>query len=192
MFASRSIIAPVFVWAIILGGLAQNVPGQGAYIEVTVPKALFATDEVELLEVDRKKLATNIAAHVINSVTPDSNARQMENARKFLGLALHMDPRNRTAVVANAQLSRGVAPRKVTPEYSPATLAELLQAKAGTLRRKGGDLNLMLAGYMLYAASEIDAANETAVYELEMYRKDIAEVDWTPVIGRGRASSGRK
>ena len=49
----------------------------------------------------------------------------------------------------------------------------------------------MLAGYMLAAAVEIDPTNEAAVYELEMYRKDVAEVDWTPIIGRVRSGTVR-
>ena len=60
------------------------------------------------LDVDRDRFATNIAAYVVNHIKPDANARQMENARRFLGLALHLNPRNRTAVVANFQFKRGL------------------------------------------------------------------------------------
>jgi hypothetical protein len=177
----------------ILGVLALSVGAnaQSGYVEPVVTKALFAGEGIELLEVDRDKLASSIAAFVVNGIKPDDNARKLANAQRFIGLALHLNPRNRTAVVANYQFKRGVAPKKIDPDYSPATLAEVLQARAGTLVRRGGDLNLMLAGYMLAAAVEIDPSNETAVYELEMYRKDIAEVDWTPVVGRVRSGTVR-
>ena len=185
----RAVLAAVTIFAV--SALCVPANAQSGYVEPVVSKPLFAGDEIELLEVDRDKLASSIAAFVVNGIKPDDNARQLENARKFIGLALHLNPRNRTAVVANYQFKRGVAPKKIDPEYSPATLAEVLQSRAGTLVRRGGDLNLMLAGYMLAAAVEIDPSNETAVYELEMYRKDVAEVDWTPVIGRVRSGTVR-
>lgn len=171
--------------------MAAGVAAQPGYIEPVITEPLFAGEGVELLEVDRDKLASSIAAFVVNQIKPSDNARKLENARRFIGLALHLNPRNRTAVVANYQFKRGVVPKKIEAEYSPATLAEILQARAATLVRRGGDLNLLLAGYMLAAAVEIDLTNEAAVYELEMYRKDIAEVDWTPVIGRVRSATVR-
>ncbi len=164
--------------------MAAGVFAQSGYVEPVVTTPLFAGEEIEILEVDRDKLASSIAAFVVNQIKPGDNARKLKNARRLIGLALHLNPRNRIAVVANYQFKRGVIPKKIEAEYSPATLAEVLQARADTLMLRGGDLNLLLAGYMLAAAVEIDLTNETAVYKLEMYRKDVAEIDWTPVIGR--------
>ena len=44
---------------------------------------------------------------------------------------------------------------------------------------------------MLAAAVEIDPRNETAIYQLEMYRKAVAEIDWTPIVGRVRPGTAR-
>ncbi len=187
----RRLPAPLLALSLLAAAPPLAADAQSGYVEPVVSEPLFAGEGIELLEVDRDKLASNIAAFVVNHIKPGDNARQMENARRFIGLALHLNPRNRVAVVANFQFKRGVAPKKIEPEYSAATLAEVLQSRAGSLVRRGGDLNLMLAGYMLAASVEIDPRNETAVYELEMYRKDVAEIDWTPVIGRVRSGTAR-
>ena len=167
------------------------VEAQDGYEEPIVTKALFNSEEINILAVDRDKLATNIAAFVVNSIKPDGKASEMDTAKRLIGLALHLNPRNRIAVVANFQFKKGLAPKKVEPEYSPVTLAELLQSRAVLLAKRGGDLNLMLAGYMLAAAVDIDPRNESAIYELEMYRKVVAEIDWTPIIGRVRSGTAR-
>ena len=161
------------------------------YYEPIVIKPLFVADEIAILAVDRDKLATNIAAFVANSIKPGGNAEDIDTATRLIGLALHLDPRNRMAVVVNFQFKKGLAPRKVEAEYSPVTLAELLQRKAESIHKQGGDLNAMLAGFMLAAAVEIDPRNETAIYQLEMYRKAVAEIDWTPIVGRVRPGTAR-
>ena len=176
----------------LLGGSALfSAEKEIGYEEPIVTKALFTGEEIAILAVDRDKLATNIAAFVVNSIKPDGKAGQLDTATRLIGLALHLNPRNRLAVVANFQFKKGLSPRKVEPEYSPVTLAELLQRKAELIHKQGGDLNAMLAGYMLAAAVDIDPRNETAIYQLEMYRKAVAEIDWTPIVGRVRSGTAR-
>jgi hypothetical protein len=177
-------IAAIAISVLVLslaGARAQSAVG---YVAPKVDEPLFEKADIALLEVDRSKLSSNLAAFVANTIKPKSNARQIQKARRMLGLALHLDPRNRTAVVTNFQFTRGLEPKEARADYGPATLAEILQAHARSLLLKGGDLNQLLAGYLLDCAVEIDASNETAVYELEMYKKDVAPVDWTPVVGR--------
>jgi len=176
----------------LLGASSVFGADKGAkYYEPIVTKPLFVVDDIAILAVDRDKLATNIATFVANSIKPGGNADEIDTAARLIGLALHLDPRNRMAVVVNFQLKKGLAPRKVEAEYSPVTLAGLLQRKAEFIHKQGGDLNEMLAGFMLAAAVEIDPRNETAIYQLEMYRKAVAEIDWTPIVGRVRSGTVR-
>ena len=155
----------------------------GSYRAPVVEPARFAGEEIALSAIDRDKLATSLAGHVANTVEPDANVRQLTKARRLLGLALHMSPRNRAAVVTSFQFSRGHAPKKVAADYSAATLAELLQTQARSLLAKKTEADTSLAGYLLDAAVEIDIANESAVYELEIYKKDVGRVDWDRLIG---------
>ena len=190
--SGRSFLSTLVAAAIFLGGMDfLKADKENGYDEPIVTKALFAGEEIAILAVDRDKLATNIAAFVVNSIKPDGKAEALDTAKRLIGLALHLNPRNRIAVVANFQFKKGLAPKKVDPDYSPVTLAEVLQNRAVLLARRGGDLNLMLAGYMLAAAVDIDPRNESAIYELEMYRKAVAEIDWTPIVGRVRSGTVR-
>ena len=162
------------------------------YTEPEVKEARVDTADVNLLKVDRDKLASSVAAYVVNSVKDGADAAAMEKARKLLGFALHLSPRNRDAVIANFQFKKGLAKRNIQPEYSPVTLAEVLQSRAMFLIKNGGNLNVDLAGYMLFVAVQVDSTNETAIYELEMYRKDIGAIDWSSLLGEVTKAKGSK
>jgi len=159
------------------GGIAAT------YRAPDVEPALFTSEDIALSKPEREKIATNLAAFVANTIAPDANVRQLTNARRILGLALHMSPRNRVAVVTNFQFSRGHAPKKVTADYGAGTLAEILQTHARSLLAAKTEADVLLAGYLLAAAVEIDIANETAVYELELYKKDQGALDWSRLVG---------
>ena len=165
---------------------------EAKYIEPDVKEARFDTGGVNLLKVDRDKLASSVAAYVVNSIKEGADAAAMETARRLLGFALHLNPRNRDAVIANFQFKKGLPRKKIEPEYSPVTLAEVLQSRATFLIKNGGDLNVVLAGYMLSVAVQVDSTNETAIYELEMYRKDNGEVDWFSLLGSEPKKKGSK
>ena len=155
-----------------------------------VKEARFDKSTVNLLKVDRDKLASSVAAYVANSGKDGTNGSDLDTARRLLGVALHLSPRNRDAVIANFQFKKGLPRKKIQPEYSPVTLAEVLQSRAKFLIKNGGDLNVSLAGYMLFVAVQVDSTNETAIYELEMYRKDIGPVNWSSLVGEGPKDKG--
>lgn len=141
---------------------------------------------VDLMEDERARYATNLAGFVANELRV-TNAYRAEWARKLLGLALHLDQRNRAALVANHQLARGISPKKVAADYAPDVFARLLVEKSKSMRARGGDENVFVAGLLLAAAVEMDPANEDAVYELEIYKLDVGAVDWAPITdGRPR------
>ena len=163
----------------------ESFSGEAKYTEPEVKEARFDKSTVNLLKVDRDKLASSVAAYVVSSTKESPDGIALDAARKLLGFALHLSPRNRDAVIANFQFKKGLPRRKIQPEYSPVTLAEVLQSRATFLIKNGGDLNVSLAGYMLSVAVQVDSTNETAIYELEMYRKDIGAIDWSSLVGDG-------
>ena len=168
----------------------ESFSAEPKYIEPEVKEARFDKSTVNLLKVDRDKLASSVAAYVANSGKDGTNGSDLDTARRLLGFALHLSPRNRDAVIANFQFKKGLPRKKIQPEYSPVTLAEVLQSRAKFLIKNGGDLNVSLAGYMLYVAVQVDSTNETAIYELEMYRKDIGPVNWSSLVGEGPKDKG--
>ena len=170
---------PLFC-ALIALFLSGNALAQ-SYKPPKFDKPAFDLKKVDLMEVERQKFATNIAAYVVNEVKVQENSHKAEWARKLIGLSLQLDKRNRTALVANHQFKRGVDPKKVETDYKTQPLAKLLIAKSKLLAKAGDGDNLYLSGLLLAAAVEMDPKNEDAVYELELYKLDIGEIDWDPI-----------
>jgi hypothetical protein len=172
----RVFIQLLFSLILLGSGFAQ------AYKPPKVDKPAFDVKKVGLMEVERQKFATNLAGFVVNEVKAQENAHKAELARKLIGLSLHLDSRNRTALVANHQFKRGVQPKKVDTDYQPEPLAKLFIAQAKALTKLSGADNTYLSGLLLAAAVEIDPKNEDAVYELELYKLDVGEIDWAPIV----------
>lgn len=161
--------------------LPMSLALAGDYKPPVVEVIAFDYEKLALMEVEREKMATNLAAFVINSLEKNPPVRQIENARKLIGLALQLHPKNRTALVANFQLNRDISPKKVEADYKPEVFSTLLMERAKTLRLKGDPENTKLAGYLFFAAVEMDPENEAAVYEYELYRIEVGELNWKPI-----------
>jgi hypothetical protein len=152
-----------------------------AYKPPKFDKSAFDLNKLGLMEVERQKFATNLAGYVVNEVKVQENAHKAEWAQKLIGLALHIDKRNRAALVANHQFNRGVEPKKVQVDYKPDALSKLLIAQSKSLAKLGDEDNVYLSGLLLAAAVEMDPKNEDAVFALELYKLDIGEIDWEPI-----------
>ncbi len=144
-----------------------------------VGKGLFS-DKLGMLDREREDYADNLAAEATNRVMRGkASAASLAEARRLLGLALQLAPRNRKALVLNFQLSRGVLP-EIKPEgYDPEVLARLLFTRAELLRQQGGEENLLLSRAFVEIAAELDPKNEDAVYASELQRLDHGNVDWS-------------
>ena len=92
--------------------------------------------------------------------------------------------------MANHQFKRGLKPKKVELDYKTVPLAKLLIAKSKAMVKEGGEDNIYLAGLFLAAAVEMDPENEDAVFELELYKLDVAEIDWEPITA-GKTRKGK-
>lgn len=163
----------------------MSAAGDFTYEPPVVKSALFMGDEIALLESERERLASNIAGFVSNSLSSRPHPRELRIARQLLGLSLHLNSRDRNALVANRQLERGLVPKKVEVDYQPEVLAELLLARARTLLHKDTELDKALAGYFFFVAMEADPENEDAVYEYEIYRLDHGDPDWDALTNVG-------
>lgn len=137
------------------------------------------SDDLGMLDREREEYAGNLAIHAVNTVAKaKASAASLATARRFLALSLHLAQRNRRAVVANYQLSRGVVPGPIESEYSPEVLARLLYTRAQVLKQQGGGENTLLARYFIEISAELDPRNEDAVYASELQRLDHGRLDW--------------
>ncbi|BCX49443.1 hypothetical protein HAHE_33510 [Haloferula helveola] len=140
------------------------------------------TDELGMLDREREEYATNLATYAINRVADaKASVASLAEARRLLAVSLHLSPRNKKALVANYQLSRGMVPEKVESDYSAEVLARLLYTRAQMLRQQGGADDQLLARMFVELAAEFDPRNEDVVYASEIQRLDHGRIDWNDV-----------
>lgn len=131
---------------------------------------------------ERDEYATNLTSLAVKSIISSKGTQEsLDAGRKLLGLALHLSPRNRKAVVVNKQLSKGVMPDSVVADYNADVFSKLLLARGQLLEKQEGKANSILARYFIAIAATIDPRNEDAIYESEMRRIDQGDLSWAPM-----------
>lgn len=167
------------VWLGMISGLVAD--GTEKLFVWNPPKAAknqFSA-ELGLLDAERDEYATNLAILASNVVAHgQASAVSIESARRWLGLALQLSPRNKRAVIANFQLSKGLLPAVGDCLYEPKVFARLLLTRGQLLEKTEGVGNKQLARYFIDLAAEFDPKNDEAVYASEMQRLDHGPINW--------------
>lgn len=146
-----------------------------------VTRSMFS-QELGMLDSERDEYATNLASFAANQVAASQGAvRSAVEVRRLLGLALHLSPRNKRAVVVSFQISKGVLPEVTEGNYTPQVFARLLLTRGQLLEKQAGAEDKKLARFFIQLAAELDPRNEDAVYASEVHRLDQGEVDWSAV-----------
>lgn len=151
---------------------------KGEYKKPVIDQRLFGAG-LSMVGNERDEYASNLAAYAVK-ILRDSGGDQgsLDLARRIFGLALHLSPRNKKCIVANAQLARGILPAPIAGDYDPEVFARLLLTRGQLLEKREGASNAMLARYLIELAGTIDPRNEDAVYESEIRRIDHGELSW--------------
>jgi len=150
----------------------------------SAPKVVTSifTNELGLLDSERDDYATNLSVIASNHVlAAKASPASLANARRMIGLALQLSPRNKRAVVTNFQLGKGVLPEPAETNYSEQVFARLLLTRGQLLAKQSGDENARLARYFIQLSAELDPKNEDAVYASEVQRLDRGDLNWSPV-----------
>ncbi len=146
-----------------------------------VARSMF-TQELGMLDSEREEYATNLATRAAVEVAGEkASSQSLVDARRMLGLALHLSPRNKRALVVNFQLAKGMIPDIPEGNYSQQVFARLLLTRGQLLEKQGGEENKRLARCFIQLAAEMDPKNEDAVYASETHRLDQGDVDWSGV-----------
>jgi hypothetical protein len=144
-----------------------------------VGKGLF-DDKLVMLDRERGEYATNLASYAANQIATSRGSKEsLEGARRYLGLAMHLSPRNQKALVVNHQLSRGILPDPTDGIYTAGVFSRLLLTRGQLLMREGGRQDVLLARMFIELATEMDPRNEDAVYAFELQRIDQGDFDWS-------------
>lgn len=132
-----------------------------------------------MLNSERNEYAGNLATYAANEISKNgASIESLTRARRILGLALQLSPRNKQAIVTQFQLGKGIVPEKADTDYSPLVLARLLLTRGQLLLQQPEGENTLLARYLISLAAEIDPRNEDAVYASELIRIDHGTPDW--------------
>jgi len=150
---------------------------QDVYQEPNLSKPIFDVTKCSLTPGERSRIATNLAVFVKNM--PDTAVNRMAFAEKALGIALLLDPENRTATIANGQLSHGQKLSQASPAADPALIATELQIKVRDLKKKGGADNEAVANYLLELAFGVNPTDEDVMYDMEILKRSGVKVDWS-------------
>jgi hypothetical protein len=151
-----------------------------------VAQSMF-TPDLGMLDSERDEYATNLAQNAANRVAAEkASAASLAEARRMLGLALHLSPRNKKALVTGFQLGKGIMPEAAEGGYSPQAFARLLYSRGQLLEKQGGAENGKLARMFIQLAATMDPRNEDAVYASEVHRLDHGEIDWSAVTDPAR------
>lgn len=152
-----------------------------AWEPLKIQQSMFSKD-IGMLDSERDEYATNLAIYASNMITASkASAQSLADARRVMGLSLHLSPRNKRAIVTSYQLSKGLLPEAIQTNYSPQVLARLLLTRGQVLGKQGGDENKKLARYFIHLSAVMDPKNDDAVYASEVQRLDHGDMDWTAV-----------
>ena len=149
----------------------------GDYAPVRISTSVLG--EFSMLPKERDDYATNLARLALEIVHANPQTKNMGGVKKLLAMALNLSPRNREAVVANHQLSKGILPEKKTSDYSTQVFARLLLTRGKLLKSQEGLSDQLAGRALIEVAAELNPRNEDAVYEYEVQFLDKKSVDWS-------------
>lgn len=168
-------------------------------VPAEAPNLFYETLEVKesrlgdfsMLAQERDDYATTLARFAIESAHLEpANKDNMSGVRRFIAFALHLSPRNRTAVVSNHQFGRGLMPEHKEADYSRTVFARLLLTRGRLLKRQKSEADQFVGRCFIELAAELDPRNEEAVYDSEIQKLDEQEVDWSLFMGKEETAEG--
>ncbi len=168
--------------AIAVSALSAQEVEKFAWELIRVEGRSFSPD-LAMMDTERDQYSTNLSNLAANRVAAaKASPASLEQARRFISLALHLSPRNKRAVIVNFQLSQGTLPEAVAVDFSAEAMARLIFTRAGLLLKQDGEENRIVARMFTQLAAQLDPKNEDAVYASEVQRLDHGEVDWSVLI----------
>ena len=156
---------------------------QSVYVKPKINQELFVTG-ISMTDLERDEYATNLTAHAVARVRADKgDDLSLKFARKLIALSLHLSPRNKKAIVVNAQLNRQVMPEPVSSNYEKTVFSNIIFARGQLLESELGEGNDLLARCFITIAAILNPRNEDAVFEAEIRRIDHGEIKWELITG---------
>ena len=156
----------------------------GKYRIVQVGESKFKRG-LEMAGREQNEYAMHLTTYALTEIqSANGSQASLDQARRLIGLALHLSPKNRESVIANVQLSKGIMPKMKKKGYNKTTLSTLLFARGNTLKASEGAPNQLLAQAFMTLAAELNPSNEDAIYEAAILEQDNGKLNWGQFTGR--------
>lgn len=178
----KAILSTLATAGLLLAAAQGQPPAKPVKLEwqpLNIVRSVFGRD-MGMLDSEREEYATHLAALAVGMIRDSGGKKEaMAQPRRILALALHLSPRNKSALVANFQLGKGLMPEAVSSQLQPQSLSLLLLKRGQLLTQQAGLEDLKLSGYFFELAAELNPRNDDAVYMSELHRLKSGPPDWT-------------
>ncbi len=171
--------------AILLGALwlvgASGVLAQDTF-NLNPDELPFSAKELQLEDASRAQLAQLLTDFAATLSTGDDEDRRL--CARALVIALGLDPKNRSAVLAKARFRHGDALKAPSKKVDREALAQHLAKTASMLVDLGDTPDRALAAYLIDLAYKAAPDNEDVVYESELLKPETKmTVSWPRLTG---------
>ncbi len=181
----------LWLW-LILTWLPLGVAGEPRFRKLEIESAQFTHEQVGLLQLELEKVANFLSIYVYQTYAreiAEGKAESRLRARRWLSLAMHVDPHNLAAQRINEMLAAGVAESlesdlPQTPKLFVGELLRLIKLLQARAESNAG----RLAGFLALVAADLDPLNEDAVYAAEIFaqkERDISAAWKALALGAG-------
>ena len=160
-----------------VAGLAMAAPTAAAaevFVRPRIDAALFTHEHTALLAPECGRIATWLSRHAAATLTDRvlaGDAAAIEDGRRLLALALHLEPGNPAAVQTGLRWTDGKRPAVPPPAENLRVFTDfLVSAAARTPSGSGTDVlerHALLSRFLVAVAADADPANATAVAAAE-------------------------
>lgn len=162
------------------GPLNLRVTSAENFTKLEISDSRFTAEKVGLLPLELEKAANFLAlfsyqTHAVEIKKGNQESRR--TARRYLSLALQMDPRNLIASRINQMLADGTdAPIEADLPQQPKAFAGSAVRLARQLQARKESNSTELAGFLCLVAADLDPANEDAVYAAEIFERKVGDL----------------
>ena len=163
----------LLTFLIVLAMAGKGLAAPAAFQKLEIENPQFTHKDVGIFELELEKAANFLALYVYKNfaqaIKAGDDAGRVQ-ARRYLSLALHMDPQNVTARRINEMLTEGNAEEIETPlPQKPKDFVEFLGRLIEQLKARPESPAKKLAGYLSLVAADLDPTNEDIVYAAELF-----------------------
>jgi hypothetical protein len=153
---------------------------EAPFRKLEIESAQFTHEQVGVLHLELEKVANFLGLYVYKTYAKEileGKAESRLRARRYLSLALQVDPDNLIATRINAMLAGGVAENlEADLPQSPKLFGESAVRLIKLLQARPEPNAVRLAGFLALVAADLDPTNEDAIFAAEIFTNQVGDL----------------